>query len=253
MKKNKIVGLASIFAIVLAGSTTPAQANDVDTIAVIDTQFVGAQVGTNVTNVCLVGCSTKSIPKTASQKDSYNHGVVMAEVIRKANPSAHLVLIQAGSTNVGPVSSQGLNAALTWIKNNPSLEIDSVSVSLNAGNAAKCLPIGGVRASDVESNVNTLASLGVKIFAAAGNGSNAKQLDYPACIPNVIAVTIPNRNGTANANLDLNVVSNGNFLSTIGLVSSRTTSVATALAAANWNKIEIIPNVARQIILNVVN
>ena len=253
MKKIAVLSALSLSLFGISG-ITPAQANVEKAIAIIDTQFVGAQVGDNVTNICVVGCSTKSLPRNASQTSNYNHGIVMAEIVRKANPNAHIVLIQAGSTNTGVVASDGLNKALAWVAaNHATFNIGVVSASLNAGNASRCAPIGGVVASDVISKIDYLESVGVYVVAAAGNGTNKSQLDYPACISNVVAVTIPNRNGVSSPLLDFVVLPSDNFRSSVGVVSSRTTSVATALAAANFAKINFVANKASTVQLNVVN
>jgi hypothetical protein len=255
MKKISLVS-----AIVLASASlvgiVPAQAAQVDTIAIIDTQFEGANLGSNVTNVCVTACTNNSAPRGKSQSDNFNHGIAMAEIVRKSNPNAHLILIRAGSTKVGEVTSQGLLAAFKWVEQNGIKHgIDVVSVSLNAGNGSRCTSIGGVKHSDVVSSVNSILSNGAVVIASAGNGSNVNQLAYPACISNVVAVSINgSRDGVNNPNTDFIGRSDGfNFNTTVGPINWGSSSALTAMLAAAWGNVEHVPNTRQRITLNVVN
>lgn len=258
MKKVSFVSAIALAAVSLVG-IGPAQAAQVDTIAIIDTQFEGANVGSNVTHVCVTACTNSSTPRPGNrtQAGNYNHGIVMAEVIRKSNPTAHLVLIRAGSTRVGEVTSQGLLDALRWVdRNRAALGIDTVSVSLNAGNGSRCTSVGGVRHSDLTAVISSISNAGTPILASAGNGSNPNLLGYPACIPDVVAIGIDSgiRDGANHSGLDFLVSANGeNFSTSIGLVNWATSSTLTAMTAAAWGTFAHIPNTKQKIRLNVVN
>jgi hypothetical protein len=272
MKKISFVSAIALAAASLVG-IAPSQAAQADTIAIIDTQFDGANVGNNVTHQCVTACSNTSVPQPPTaepgtrkhrtelnnyntQLRHYNHGIGIAEIVRKSNPNAHLILIRAGSTKVGEVTSQGLLAAFRWVEQNGSRHsIDVVSVSLNAGNASRCTSIGGVKHSDVVNSVNSILSSGSVIVAAAGNGSNVNQLAYPACIPNVVAVSINgSRDGVNNPSTDFIGRSDGfNFNTTIGPINWGSSSALTAMVSAAWGTIEHIPNTRQRITLNVVN
>jgi hypothetical protein len=258
MKKVGFVSAIALAAVSLVG-IAPAQATQADVIAIIDTQFDGASVGSNVTHVCVTACSNNSVPRSGdrTQLGHYNHGIAMAEIIRKSNPNAHLVLIRAGSTKVGAVSSQGLLSALQWVNANTSrLGIDAVSVSLNAGNGNTCKSTGGVKHQDVTATIDSLFAKGASVLASAGNGSNANVLGYPACIPNVIAVGIDIgiRDGANHPGLDFLASANGeNFSTSIGLVNWGTSSALTAMTSAAWGTFAHTPNTKQKLRLNVVN
>lgn len=257
MKKISFVSAIALAAVSLVG-ISPAQAAQVDTIAIIDTQFDGADVGSNVTHVCVTACNNNSVPRPGNrtQAGHYNHGIGIAEIVRKSNPNAHLILIRAGSTKVGPVSSQGLLDALRWVDaNRAALGIDVVSASLNAGNGSRCAATGGVRHADVVGVVDSISNAGTPILASAGNGSNPNALGYPACIPNVVAVSITgSRDGVNNPNTDFIGRSDGfNFNTTIGAISWRSSSALTAMLAGAWGTVQHVPNSRQQITLNVVN
>lgn len=255
MKKVSFVSAIALAAVSLVGMA-PAQAAQVDTIAIIDTQFEGANVGTNVTNICVTACTNNSAPRNKTQSDNQKHGVAMAEIVRKSNPGAHLVLIRAGSTKVGEVTSQGLLAALQWVDQNAAAYgIDVVSISLNAGSGSRCTPVGGVKHSDVVNTVNSIFAKGSVVLAAAGNGANVNQLAYPACIPNVVAVSINgSRDGVNNPNTDFIGRSDGfNFNTTVGPINWGSSSALTAMLAAAWGTVQHVPNTRQRITLNVVN
>lgn len=258
MKKIAALLLAVFVSLGATISVAPAQANTADTIAIIDTQFDGANVGSNVTQVCVTACTNNSVPRAGnrSQLNNYNHGIAMAEIIRKSNPNAHLVLIRAGSTKVGEVTSQGLLDALKWVEvNGARLSIDVVSVSLNAGNGSRCTATGGVRHIDVVNSINTLANASIEVLASAGNGFNPNALGYPACIPNVVAVSITGqRDGVSNPNTDFIGASDGfNFNTTIGPISWQSSSALTAMLAAAWGTVQHVPNTRQLINLSVIN
>jgi hypothetical protein len=277
MKKISFVSAIALAAVSLVG-ISPAQAAQVDVIAIIDTQFDGANVGSNIIHACALtaprACDNNSVPKLPTlaptdrrfpnqqlnyitQLGHYNHGIKMAEIIRKSNPNARLILIRAGSTKVGAVTSQGLLDALRWVDRNTSkLGIDAVSVSLNAGNGNTCKSTGGVKHQDVTATIDSIFSKGTSVLASAGNGSNANVLGYPACIPNVIAVgtDVGINDGANHPGLDFLASANGeNFSTSVGLVNWRTSSALTAMAAAAWGTFAHIPNTKQKLRLDVVN
>jgi hypothetical protein len=257
MKKISFLSAISMAAVSLVG-IAPAQAAQADTIAIIDTQFDGADVGSNVTHVCVTACTNNSTPKPGNKTQArhYNHGIAMAEIIRKSNPNAHLVLIRAGSTKVGAVSSRGLLDALKWVDSNKNaLGIDVVSASLNAGNGSRCTTTGGNFHADVVKSINSISNAGTAILASSGNGFKPNALGYPACIPNVVAVSITgSRDGTSHVNTDFIGVSDGlNFNTTVGQISWGSSSALTAMLAATWGTVQHVPNTRQRIVLNVVN
>lgn len=250
--KKTIVALS---AVMLTLSPTVVNAEPTPAIAIIDSHFDSKTLGSNILEVCVTACSDTTAPKSYELAD-YNHGTQMAEIIRKNNPTAKLILIRAGATNAKPVTSQGLREALSWIiANHQANNIKVVSASINAGNPNSCSPVGGVSQSEITSKIDNLSAAGVPLVASAGNATLSKTLNYPACISNVVAVTSPNRQGIGNSNLDYLVRTNTkNFKSSLGMISLSTTSATTALVAANWSTLsKNIFNSGLQITFNVLN
>ncbi len=252
LKKLSVVAV-SLLAIV---GVTPAQANTVESIVIIDSNFDESTVTGDFLEVCLVPGSCASLtPKLSSQYKTYNHGTIMANIARSNNPSAKLILINAASptSNVNAVS---LETALDWvIANQAQYNIKSVSFSANAGSGSKCSPsASGVSVAtlheDIVSDVKALASVGTRVYASSGNYTSGDNIDYPACISDVVAVGASTFRGSqlkSDIVLNLPVFSSPNLKSslkslqdsaTINLVSlyvvkvGNTTSVATVTAAA---------------------
>jgi hypothetical protein len=259
MKKISLVSAIALAAVSLVG-ISPAQASSTETIAIIDTQFEGANVGTNVTHVCVTACNINPIPKSnnAVQIGHYNHGIEMAEIIRKSNPNAHLVLIRAGSTRVGPVSSAGLNDALRWIADNgKSAGVSVVSISLNAGvnNCSATSPTFRT----VKPLIDAINTTGIKVLAASGNIGDrlrSDQLAFPACVSGFIPVAqgIKGLPGTTAPSTVFLAVGNGtNFNLSTRKVSWRSSSALTAMVAASFNKLGFSSLVAQKVTLDVVN
>lgn len=247
--------ITAVFAaILLSGiAISPASANAEKSIAIIDSFVDTTNISNSVAHCFDAACSVGRADK---------HGTQMAEIVRQNNSSAMIIGISAGVTKAGPVNSIGLSKALKWVLDNADVySIGVVSVSLNAGNSSLqgCKPKAtGVNVNildnEIISYINFLDAKGIAVVAAAGNGSNRAQLDYPACISNVVAVTAPLRQGTTNSVLDFLVrTSVTNAKTSFGVVSYKTTSAVTALVAARWSNISSSPrNAASQIRLDAV-
>ena len=258
MNKLKAGLLAVAIASVSAIAISPAQADSQEAIAIIDANFDSSLISGDVLNVCVVGesaCSRVSQPKTASQFKNFNHGTIMADVVRQNNPNAKLVLIRAATVTTNVINGIGFEAALDWIQENrDSLNITKVSFSYNVGDGSKCLPgTPGYNASsvhaDIVGDISNLLARGTKVYAAAGNYSKP-QVDYPACISDVISVgsgmyrgsmpfadivigSLPYVSNSLKSNSK--TLQDSAIISAVGsfpVVVGNTTSVATAIVAA---------------------
>lgn len=188
-----VIALASLSVV----GISPAQAEQQKAIAIIDASFDSKLISGDVVDICVVSksvCSSTVLPKRASDYVAYNHGTIMADIIRANNPNAKLFLITAGTTRTGVVNSINFNEAIKWVNANNKLHnITSVSFSYNAGIGRTCLPKAtGVNVrtlhSEIVSTVAELKSEGTNVYAAAGNYASGNNVDYPACIQDVVAV-----------------------------------------------------------------
>lgn len=193
MKKFAVL-FAALLALV---GIAPAQANSQEAVAIIDVNFESHLIDGQVTEVCVTSesaCASTVLPRNASQFRAFNHGTIMADIARANNPSAHLILLEAGISKTSVITGIQLLNALNWVSANASqYNIKAVSFSYNSGNGSTCKPSSpGVRV-DVTHNgiVSAIANLkanGVNFYAASGNYASGNRIDYPACIADTIAV-----------------------------------------------------------------
>ena len=196
MKKLSLAFVSMLAVVGLVG-IAPAQAETTNAIAIIDANFDASLVGGDVLEVCVVSeslCARDDKPRSSTQFKRYNHGTIMADIIRANNPGAKIILIRAANLKTSTVNGIGLRAALDWInENRDTHNIGTVSFSYNSGNGSKCLPSSpGVKIQDVHAdivnNVAELKAAGTTVFAASGNYGSGDRIDYPACIEDVVAV-----------------------------------------------------------------
>lgn len=254
--KKIIIPFVALLAVL---AVTPAQAEQQESIAIIDVSFDASLIAGDKLEVCATtefACNSVPVLRTGAHYKAYNHGTIMADVIRANNPGAKLVLIEAGTSPTGIITGIQLAQALEWVKlNREEHNITKVSFSYNSGNGAKCTPASpGVRVDVTHNNivglVSSLKESGTTVFAASGNYGSGNRIDYPACIEDVVAVGSTLYRGsqtrsdivvsgftyTSNT-IKSNVKSlqDSNLLAIIGsnqLRVGNTTSVATAIAAA---------------------
>jgi hypothetical protein len=192
---KKIAAIAAVlFALV---AVSPAQAETPNAIAIIDANFDSSLISGNVVDVCVVGevlCARDDKPVTSSHFRNYNHGTIMADIVRANNPGATIILIRAANIKTSVINGLGFEAALDWIQENRNAyNIGSVSFSYNAGNGSRCLPASpGVNVIDthneIVSDISLLKAMGTTVYAASGNHGRGDRIDYPACIDDVVAV-----------------------------------------------------------------
>lgn len=259
MKKISLVSAVVLAAVSLAG-ISPAQAEAQKSIAIIDASFESHLIPGDVVEVCVVAqsiCDSKPKLSKTSQWEAFNHGTIMADIIRSVNPTAKLFLITAGTSRDGIVNAVNLNQALKWInQNNETQNITAISFSYNSGVGSRCRPMAsGVNVntlhSEIVSNIANLKSEGTLVYAASGNYASGNNIDYPACIDDVVAVGSNQWRGSQaksdiivtgfkyfSPNLKSGIPSNQNRSQLLNSGTyeynvSYTTSVTTALTAAN--------------------
>lgn len=192
--KKIIAFFIALFAI---AGVAPAQAQAPQAIAIIDASFDASLISGDVLEVCVVGevlCQRDDKPTRNTQYKSYNHGTIMADVVRSHNPDAKIILIRAANIKTSVVTGTGFAAALDWLlENKEQYNIGAVSFSYNSGNGARCLPATpGLNVvnmhNEIVSDIATLKASGTEVFAASGNHGSGDRIDYPACISDVVAV-----------------------------------------------------------------
>jgi hypothetical protein len=119
---------------------------------------------------------------------SFSHGTQMASVAVAINPNVKIVSIRvAGLTPKGvptPYSGKAISWALDYVEANKArLNVGAISISLGNSYKSTSCPIVG----NLQTQISNLMASGVAVAIAVGNGGSTK-IDYPACIPQAIAV-----------------------------------------------------------------
>jgi hypothetical protein len=255
--KRILLSLAAS-AIAFSGAV-PAQAVAVDRIAIIDSYFDVRAVSGPTTSICVAdrGCAAQPSNTSAAV---YSHGTKMAQIVRRFNPTAHLVLIRAGSVVTSTLyDANGREISAGFEAVPADVKVVSIAIYSNGNGTVDgtgCRPSTATKTGTVavvtELNraikaVDSIAARGGVVIGAAGNANRPLGLNYPACLHNVQSVTLPLLTGTLNPNLDILLLPNGNSLG--GIVN--TTSGATAYVTGNWDIYGdyIIPNVRNAVSL----
>ena len=268
--KNKII-VAAIATALLTGLTGPVSATQQKTLVIIDSG-INSQLdwvkNALVDEACFIefgkcpnGQSSMTGPGAASlspndaDKDrTFNHGTQMASVAVAVNPGVKIAAVRiVGMSDKGFANTYRTNSlipALDWvIENSARLNVGAVSISLGRPYSEAACPVE----TPLQSRIVALKQNNVGVFIAAGNRSNPIKVDYPACIPEAIAVgatdirysqrgvtgwiypVMPTSNG--GPDLDLYVLGkydtvtlNGRRILVVG------TSAATAAVASKWTQ-----------------
>jgi hypothetical protein len=136
----------------------------------------------------MTGAGASKITPAMTTARSFSHGTQMASVAVTINPNVKIVSIRvAGLTPRGvptPYSGKAISWALDYVEANKArLNVGAVSISLGNSYRSTACPIVG----NLQKQITNLMASGVAVAIAVGNGGSTK-IDYPACIPQAIAV-----------------------------------------------------------------
>lgn len=196
--------VALVVAVVLGfASVQPVQAEEVKTIAIIDTAVDSSRIPNVVYEVCFTfnkTCQNQRDFQEGKNSAMINdwtikgadHGHNMAQVAIQTDPNVKIVFIRIADEKAYDTFSiirndnSSLQRAIKWVENNASrLNIKAVSVSQSRSNftAGKCpvdLPL--------QTSVAALKNSNVPVFVATGNDSKKNMIGFPSCVPGVVAV-----------------------------------------------------------------
>jgi hypothetical protein len=148
----------------------------------------------------MFGKGAASLPVARVNHKAMHHGTQMASVAHQIDPSIKLVMIRiVGMSDKGFANSyttRAVTRALNWVNLNAErLNVGAVSLSIGRSYKESSCPIE----SELQSQVQQLAAINIPVVAATGNGSNKFKVDYPACVPQVIAIGATDRRYTVKA------------------------------------------------------
>lgn len=137
----------------------------------------------------MIGPGAAALPVAQIRDRALHHGTQMASIAHQVNPGVRIVAIRiVGISSKGFANSyttRGVISALQWVNENTSrLNVGAVSLSLGRPYKEANCPIETLLLQEIEK----LERAGIAIIASVGNGSNKTKIDYPACIPQVLAI-----------------------------------------------------------------
>lgn len=201
MKTKLLIVIALVLSIVAA----PANAASQKTLVIIDTG-VNTQLDwvktSLVEEACFIeygkcpngqqtmfGAGAAYLDYNKVVDKAMHHGSQMYSVAVQVDPSVKVVFIRiVGMSDKGYANSYTMRAvqqALDWTADNAErLNVGAVSLSVGRSYTEVGCPIE----ASLQATVRRLNSAGVAVIASAGNGGNKLKVDYPACLPEIIAV-----------------------------------------------------------------
>ena len=137
----------------------------------------------------MTGLGAAAIPSAQIKDKALHHGTQMASIAYQVNPGVRIVAIRiVGMSAKGFANSyttRAVTTALTWVNANATrLNVGAVSLSIGRSYKEAACPIE----TPLLQEIQKLNDQGIAVVASAGNGSNKLKIDYPACIPQVIAI-----------------------------------------------------------------
>ena len=135
------------------------------------------------------GVGASKITPAMTKSSAFSHGTQMASIAVAVDPQVQIVSIRVVGMNKSgmpsPYSPTAILKALEYVEQNKTrLNVGAVSISLGKSYRETACPIN----SKLQSVIANLTASGVGVVIAVGNGSNNTKVDYPACIPEAIAV-----------------------------------------------------------------
>ena len=266
MRNMKKLAVFLSIAIAMVG-IVPANASEKPSVVIIDSGFDTSKV-TPIVEVCVltlkfcpngttfdesVGSSNANAAMSRAGQAEWNHGTIMADIVRQINPNANLIFIRnafvnsRGAVNIGGIKE--FNLSMDWvIQNKERYNITAVSFSRGQSTWTKTSATCPVDVT-TQNQIVTLQNLGVATVIAAGNARNKTNVNYPACISEAVAVSgIYSQNyrpldfstyretfGT-NSGPATDFYTYGNF-TTVGGKVAESTSASTASFAGYWSKV----------------
>jgi hypothetical protein len=257
--KKIAVGIIAVFSLVLL---QPVHAEPNKSIVIIDTAIdssIPQLKAKLVQEVCILGSmvcpngqrfqegpGAATLPSAQALKGGFEHGTIMALIANQVNPDANIIFVRiAGLTKRGTMDTYSINEvtkALTWVVNNKQ-KYNIVSVSASQGShsglrtGTEYCPIRATHA-ELIGNIEKLSTSGVATIFSAGNNRDYSRIDFPACIPQAVAVGGATEDDAmapySNAAPEVDFYYLGAFNTQVG--RSVGTSASAAAFSANWAK-----------------
>jgi hypothetical protein len=202
------VGIVAVLSLVLL---QPVSAQPNKSIVIIDTAIdssIPQLKAKIVQEVCILdrmtcpngqkfqeGLGSATLLPSQIYANGFDHGTSMALIANKVNPDVNIVFIRIFGMKANGTRDNAsvfdIEKALSWvILNKEKYNISSVSSSMGShvlGTGEKYCPTNATH-SGLVGNIDKLLALNVPTIFSAGNNRDYKRIDFPACIPQAVAV-----------------------------------------------------------------
>ena len=192
------------------------------------------------------GPGSAALPDNFISKNGFDHGRSMVSASVKTNPGIQIIFIRmVGNSSTGTrlnVSGQTIAMVLKWVSDNQNkFNISAVAMSQGHHVLSTRTTYCPVE-STVERLIIGLKETGVPFFVPAGNSRDYSRIDWPACIPEAVAIgglnedkSIADYSNLDNALIDYFEVGSMYILGESNSeVKFTGTSIAVQIAAAKW-------------------
>lgn len=203
--KTKVLLIAAALGLSLLA--TPAHAAEAKTLVIIDsginTQLPWAKAAV-VEEACFIeygmcpnklsnmtGPGAAYLDPTLVKDKAMSHGTQMASVAVAANPNVKIVFVRiVGMSAKGyanTYTTKAVSQAMEWVVANAArLNVGAVSISIGRVYKEAACPV--LAEPKLQSQIVGLAAINIPTVISVGNNSDQKKINYPACIPEAIAV-----------------------------------------------------------------
>ena len=199
------------------------------------------------------GPNSAVLPSSWYLSNGFSHGTQMSSLAVQTNPEIKIVFVRIiGATprGVRQISSENtVERALDWvIRNQNRFGIQAVSMSQGHHRLGEAGTQYCPRSPITRKKVEQLSEMGIPVFFPTGNNGDQNRIDWPACIPQSIAIGSTNTQSkrATFSNYDSNLL---DFFAPgqarIMSVGARYTNISgtsasTVIAASQWATIKSI-------------
>lgn len=197
------------------------------------------------------GTNSSTMPASMISRNGFDHGTQMASLAVNTNPNIKIVFVRIiGANKDGfrqSTSEKTVVNALDWVfRNKDRFNIQAVSMS----QGHHVLGLAGTdycpKTPSTEGRIRALADAGVPVFLSAGNNRDYQRIDWPACIPQAIAMgaTMPTGSIAIYSNYDANLIDffaqGTTRATTVGnrVINIAGTSASAVIGATQWATIK---------------
>jgi hypothetical protein len=208
--KNKLITAVLTLSLLSPVAISQASGADAPVLAILDTAIdtsLPNLQGKIVGEVCILeyalcpngtnfqeGSGAASMPADLIVKNGFDHGTYMASTAVQYNPNLKILFIKIiANTPTGlrkPTGESTISAALFWIKENAA-KYNVKAVSISQGSSGMLGKAGTEYCPTFPRTVTavqSLNSMSIPVFSAAGNARDYSRIDWPSCITDVVSV-----------------------------------------------------------------